>query len=104
MTYEEIKAVVEQWPVAERLRLVEEISHSVRETLKPDGTGGANEAWREEFEAERARGSSRTSHRSPRPIDCSVFSERANMPRPMKRFGEITPTTSFENTRDEGAP
>jgi hypothetical protein len=55
MTYEEIKAVVEQWPVAERLRLVEETSHSVRETLKPDGTGGANEAWREEFEAERAR-------------------------------------------------
>jgi hypothetical protein len=55
MTYEEIKAEVEQWPVAERLRLVEEISHSVRETLKPDTTDGANKAWREEFEAERAR-------------------------------------------------
>lgn len=55
MTYEEIKAEVERWPVAERLRLVEEISYSVRETLKPDAADGANEAWRAEFEAERAR-------------------------------------------------
>jgi hypothetical protein len=55
LTYEELKAEVEQWPVAERLRLVEEISHSVRATLEPDAAVGADEAWREEFEAERAR-------------------------------------------------
>ena len=55
MTYEEIKAAVEQWPVAEQLRLVEEISHSVRATLEPDVPGGTQRAWREEFEAERAR-------------------------------------------------
>jgi hypothetical protein len=59
MTYEEIKAAVEQWPVAERLRLVEEISHSVRETLEPatptsNGRNDDDAAWRKAFEAERA--------------------------------------------------
>lgn len=60
MTYAEIKAAVEQLPVAERLRLVEEVSRSVREILEPKNVAGnstdkRDEAWREEFEAERAR-------------------------------------------------
>lgn len=60
MTYEEIKAEVEQWSVAEQLRLLEDVSRSVRETLEPNGaarngTHDADAAWREEFEAERAR-------------------------------------------------
>jgi hypothetical protein len=59
MTYEEIKAEVEQWPIAERLRLVEAISHSVRETLEPTtaasyGRIDDDTAWRKAFEAERA--------------------------------------------------
>lgn len=55
MTYEEVKAAVEQWPVAEQLRLVEEVSRSVRATPEPDAAGGANGAWQKEFEADRAR-------------------------------------------------
>jgi hypothetical protein len=59
MTYEEIKAAVEQWPVAEQLRLVEAIAHSVRETVGPttpalNGRNGDETAWRKAFEAERA--------------------------------------------------
>lgn len=60
MTYAEIKAAVEQLPVAEQLRLVEEVSRSVREILEPNivadnGTRNTDEAWRKEFEAERVR-------------------------------------------------
>ncbi|MGI8857875.1 MAG: hypothetical protein ACR2JW_19230 [Thermomicrobiales bacterium] len=55
MTYEEIKAEVERLPVAEQLRLLEEVSRSVRETLEPDAVRDGHETWRKEFEAERAR-------------------------------------------------
>ena len=58
MTYEEIKAESQRLPVADRLRLLEEISHSVREeiVLVPPSLSGLNEesAWRTAFEAERA--------------------------------------------------
>jgi len=60
MTYEEIKAAVEELPVAERLRLVEAVSRSVREILEAtvtigNGAHDTDEAWRKDFEAERAR-------------------------------------------------
>ncbi|MDQ2786235.1 MAG: hypothetical protein M3Y58_14680 [Chloroflexota bacterium] len=60
MTYEEIKAEVARWPVAEQLRLLEDVSRAMRETLEPhaaarNGARDTDAAWREEFEAERAR-------------------------------------------------
>ena len=57
MTYEEIKAEVERWPVAERQRLLEAISRSMREEMAqtPSSSNGSNEAaWRTAFAAERA--------------------------------------------------
>jgi hypothetical protein len=56
MTYEEIKAEVARWPIPERLRLLEGISQSVRESLDPvapNGTTGEEAAWREKLAAER---------------------------------------------------
>lgn len=60
MTYEEIKAAVQRLPVAERLRLAEEITDSVRGTWTvslptANGDNKDDAAWRTEFEAERAR-------------------------------------------------
>lgn len=61
MTYEEIRAEVERWPVAEQLRLLEDVSRTVRENLEPSraarngGTHDVDDEWRQEFEAERAR-------------------------------------------------
>ncbi len=60
MTYEEIKAEVERWPVAEQLRLLGDVSRAVRETLEPsvvarNGVHNVDDEWRQEFEAERAR-------------------------------------------------
>lgn len=59
MTYEEIKAEVEQWPVAEQLRLVREISAMDERlespSISPNDIGEDDAAWRKELEAERMR-------------------------------------------------
>lgn len=60
MTYEEIKAEVERWPIAEQLRLLEDVSRTVRKNLEPsvaarNGVHDVEDEWRQEFEAERTR-------------------------------------------------
>lgn len=58
MTYQEIREEVQRWSVTDQLRLLEEISHTVRQTLDPatlvTGIDDDDVTWREEFEAERA--------------------------------------------------